>query len=197
MLFTGVLAFATVGLGAATVGLYRTGEKQIDLVNKTFIATHRPRIVVRHVQGPFRTPEDRLLAWITFANIGPTEATIVAIGYDLGLWRDGHWIATGIDAEPKPIDPLSLPSGGRHTVEVVAKEADGDDALDNDIAFLWRLWNQPAVVREGPSPELCVVGEVRYRDGNGIIRHTGFWRVFDSQRRRWIPNQEFGGEYED
>jgi hypothetical protein len=31
MLFTGVLAFATIGLGVATFGLYLTGEKQIEL----------------------------------------------------------------------------------------------------------------------------------------------------------------------
>jgi hypothetical protein len=33
--FTGVLAFATVGLGIATVGLYVTGEKQIEAVIKS------------------------------------------------------------------------------------------------------------------------------------------------------------------
>jgi hypothetical protein len=31
MVFTGVLAFATVGLGVATIGLYFTGEKQIKI----------------------------------------------------------------------------------------------------------------------------------------------------------------------
>src|SRR5262245_20488499 len=31
MIFTGILAFATIGLGVATFGLYLTGEKQIRI----------------------------------------------------------------------------------------------------------------------------------------------------------------------
>jgi hypothetical protein len=55
MLFTAILAVATIGLGIATVGLYLTGEKQIGLLHKQFVATHRPKVVVRFIQGPAKT----------------------------------------------------------------------------------------------------------------------------------------------
>jgi hypothetical protein len=41
MVFTGILAVATVGLGIATVGLYLTGEKQIGLVQEASAAQAR------------------------------------------------------------------------------------------------------------------------------------------------------------
>ncbi|TAJ37061.1 MAG: hypothetical protein EPO55_19900 [Reyranella sp.] len=49
MLFTGILAVATIGLGVATYGLYATGEKQIGLTRDQFLATHRPELIVREV----------------------------------------------------------------------------------------------------------------------------------------------------
>src|SRR6266403_1778265 len=45
-IFTGILAFATVALGIATVGLYAAGEKQFSLARQEFISTHRPKITV-------------------------------------------------------------------------------------------------------------------------------------------------------
>lgn len=62
MIFTGILAFATVGLGAATVGLYLTGEKQIRHnaeaaaaqsrdMEKSLIAANRPWIKVEIAVG--------------------------------------------------------------------------------------------------------------------------------------------------
>jgi hypothetical protein len=41
MVFTGILALATIGLGGATLGLYWTGEKQIDLIEKNSVAQAR------------------------------------------------------------------------------------------------------------------------------------------------------------
>ena len=41
MVFTGILAIATIGLGAATVGLYMTGEKQVELTRKALVGDQR------------------------------------------------------------------------------------------------------------------------------------------------------------
>ena len=185
LLFTIVLAYSTVRLWEATRGLQKSGEQQ-------FLATHRPRVVVRFVQGPAMTENGGLATWITFANSGPNNAKIVSMGHDLGLRRDGRWIATGIDAELKAVTPFTLGSGDRHTIEVPARQ---DDIMDRDITTLWRSSRQ-AIVRDR-HVRLCLVGEVRYRDDNGTIRHTGYWRVFDPESDRWIPDNESGGEYED
>ena len=61
--FTVVLAISTVLLWMATRGLYEAGERQLAHAERQFIATHRPRITVRFVQGPMHVmPEDRLAA---------------------------------------------------------------------------------------------------------------------------------------
>ena len=67
MVFTGVLAFATIGLGIATVMLYSTGEKQLKVVMRAglrqsrdtketirlardeFLSSHRLKIRIKHV----------------------------------------------------------------------------------------------------------------------------------------------------
>jgi hypothetical protein len=45
MIFTGMLAVATIGLGAATVGLYLTGEKQVKITRETLVGDQRAWIV--------------------------------------------------------------------------------------------------------------------------------------------------------
>jgi len=52
MIFTGVLAIATVGLGAATVGLYMTGEKQVEITRQALIGDQRAWIVTALEIGP-------------------------------------------------------------------------------------------------------------------------------------------------
>jgi hypothetical protein len=60
-LFTLVLAASTIGLWVATIALYIAAEKAarsardaLDLANREFLSTHRPRIVVREM---FVTPD--------------------------------------------------------------------------------------------------------------------------------------------
>ena len=51
-LFTLALAVSTLGLWFATITLYRAGDEQLVLARAEFTATHRPRIIVRLIQGP-------------------------------------------------------------------------------------------------------------------------------------------------
>lgn len=48
-LFTLVLAFSTVGLWTATIGLYRAGERQIKLTHDIFVASNRPWVAVTNI----------------------------------------------------------------------------------------------------------------------------------------------------
>jgi hypothetical protein len=49
MFFTAILAFATVGLGTATAGLYFAGRRQLILARAEFAASHRPKIRIKHI----------------------------------------------------------------------------------------------------------------------------------------------------
>ena len=188
LLFTVILAVSTIVLWDATRGLQRSGERQ-------FLAANRPRITVRFVQGPITyTESGRVGAAVTIANIGPSDATIIAIGCDIGIRRGNRW-ASNIDGIPKPIPPIVLRSGQRHTVEVEAREGDGDD----NFYFAWGFMRAESEgSRTGPPDQaVAVAGEIVYRDGNGIERHTGFLRTYDSESDRWVLDKDPGNEHED
>lgn len=52
MIFTGILAAATIGLGLATVGLYKTGEKQVKVTREALIGDQRAWLVTELGIGP-------------------------------------------------------------------------------------------------------------------------------------------------
>jgi hypothetical protein len=167
--FTGIMALATIGLGVATILLYRAGNKQLALARQEFIATHRPKVIVRFVQGPFHL-DDRRFIFITFVNIGDSEAIIRAIGADLAIWRiggsdGGFWEPPGLEATPVDLDPtITLASGQRHTVKVTSRSTWGDPQIWADTH------DQIQTIAQGA---------IKYRDLNGVVRETGFSRVLD------------------
>jgi hypothetical protein len=75
----------------------------LELARKEFASTHRPRIVVRFIQGPLRDPKDNEFISVTIANVGGSPATVDAIGGDLARRnRKGEWALTGPYAERLP-----------------------------------------------------------------------------------------------
>jgi hypothetical protein len=169
-LFTAILTLSTIALWWSTRKLWRAGNEQFELARQEFIATHRPRIIVRFIQGPFQE-DDRRFIFITFVNIGDSEATIQAIGADLAIWRiggtdGGHWDPPGLEATPVDLDPvISLASGQRHTVRIISRGPWGDSQIWADTH------DQIQTVARGA---------IEYRDGNGVLRETGFCRILDS-----------------
>jgi hypothetical protein len=168
--FTGVLAFATVGLGIATVGLYAAGEKQFGLARDEFIATHRPRIVLKdvsYINGQI---------FYMLANIGATKATIVE-----------SWIFDELLMNDVPIRPLRSVGHdmlGRLTFE-------GGQVWDllyqpNFSAFMRVPDLKRIGSEERPSligSEIYFTGAILYEDGAGIRRRSIF-------RRRWVDDRD-------
>ena len=112
----------------------KTSQSLANLAREEFIATHRPRVIVRFIQGPFHDDAGHEFIWVTFANVGETMATITAIGGDLARRNPstGAWRSPGVDASPNPITPISLESGERHVVTVTAKAPISDIELLGD-----------------------------------------------------------------
>jgi len=99
MVFPGVLAFATVGLGVATMFLYATGEKQfrfavrssirqtnptkeaIDLTRRAFVAEHRTWIQVSPQAGEIRVEGGKIYCVIDLLaeNVGKSPAKFVSL----------------------------------------------------------------------------------------------------------------------
>jgi hypothetical protein len=169
--YTGWLAVLTAGLVAGSIVQFyflnraeKTSQALARLAREEFIATHRPRVIVRFIQGPFHNNDGYGFYWATFANVGETAATITEIGGDLARrnTENGVWIIPGLDASPKPVDSVVLESGQRHTVTIVAKGPVSDIDLFGDATGTF---------------ELCAVGCVRYQDSNGRTRETAFFRT--------------------
>jgi hypothetical protein len=193
--FTFWLVVSTIGLGISTILLWRAGEKQfrharrssvtqsrdmqasiaaakssVDLARQEFVATHRPRVILRYIQGPFYNDEGHRFIWLTFVNTGANSAIIQAFGGDLAQRGSSieDWAPPGLDASPQDIVPIVLACGQRHVFTVTAKtNAISDKAIFEDAI--------------GPGDQICAVGTIRYSDTNGVSRDTGFFRVLDDE----------------
>jgi hypothetical protein len=161
----------------------KTSQSLAKLAREEFIATHRPRVIVRFIQGPFHDDGGHEFMWLTFANVGETTATITAIGGDLARRNasTGAWRPPGLDASPKPVTPITLESGDRHFVTVTAKAPISDIELFGDATGTY---------------ELCAVGSVRYQDGNGRTRETAFFRT-NNGGEGFTASKTTEDEYED
>jgi hypothetical protein len=178
-LFTGVLAVSTIGLWMVT-------RRSLDQAEKVFIATHRPRLRVRRVEGIIEDGDGHEVCFVTVTNVGDSEAFIESVGHDLARRRSGtkgrahQWIDPGLNASATPIRPIRMEIGDRHVFDVRASRAIIDADRYADAAG---------------TQDVCAVGEIRYRDRFGAFRETGFFRVYDRQSQSFIALPE--EEYED
>jgi hypothetical protein len=178
-LFTGVLAVSTIGLWMVT-------RRSLDHTEKEFIATHRPKLRVRRVEGVIEDGDGHEVCFVTVTNVGDSETFIEAVGHDLARRRSGikgrahQWIDPGLNASAWPIKPIRMGIGDRHVFDVRAARVITDADRYADAAG---------------TQDICAVGEIRYRDRFGAYRETGFFRVYDPQSKSFIPIPE--EEYED
>jgi hypothetical protein len=179
----GLTAIASFIIAAFTATLWIATRQQADLTRQEFISTHRPKVIVRFIQGPFVETGPQFI-WVTVCNVGVNKATIVEWGCDF-VRRDAEtklWLPP-FDASPKPISPVvTLISGQRHVFIVSAKKDYGEAQIAVDA------WD---------AEELCALGIIRYADENSIVRETGFFRVYDPKSKAFIPSQNSEEEYQD
>ena len=187
---TAFIAIFTIVLVFVTGRQARLTTAALNLARQEFVATHRPRVIVRYIQGPFENDEGRQFYWITFVNIGVNRAIIEAFGADLAKRSDEthRWAPPGLDAEPKEIAPIVLTCGQRYVFTVTARKV--PEAL---AVVATQLFRESVIPHQ-----LCAVGVIRYRDGDGVPRYTGFFRVLDDGRRSFVLSEHDSEmEYQD
>ena len=181
--FTATLWIATRQQGALT-------KDSIELARKEFVVTHRPKVIIRFIQGPWQdviAEQKFQYIWITLVNVGESVATIGAIGADLARklalprGHEDEWSSPGLDAAPKPVEAIILKSGERYSFKVIAKSPYTESELFEDVQ---------------ETHLLCAVGGVRYADSQGLVRETGFHRVF-KERDGFVPSKNAEDEYQD
>jgi hypothetical protein len=103
----GLTAIASFIIAAFTATLWVATRQQADLTRQEFIATHRPKVIVRFIQGPFVEIEDGpQFIWVTVCNVGVNKATILEWGADLARRKGTNWTPPGLAASPKAIVPI-------------------------------------------------------------------------------------------
>lgn len=110
-IFTGVMAFATIGLGIATVGLYATGEKQIEVALKAANAADLSARAAVAIEMPvIRVVPDRFGYGSSQNGDGP-RIEYCSIG-SLDFYNGGRTKALPIEVRCGGIVGDSLPEGG-------------------------------------------------------------------------------------
>jgi hypothetical protein len=197
------LFWATIALAfIATLQLFVFGwqgiqlNRTVDLANREFIATHRPRLKVRRIfvagfherfpNAPLMAGEE-LNASLEIVNIGGTRGTIVWSRYRI-YFGEQHYSLVPHYVPPHALAPsaVTLDGGQRLSFELV-------DRIPKDAApegaLIRPRWGQD-------DWHMFVIGEIRYADGNGSIRYLGFCREMRSYGRfRAVDDPDY--EYED
>ncbi len=182
-----VQAVATVAALIAAIAAAVAAGFAVHFARRDFIATHRPRVRVRFFQDDGGGVDGGRKAWITIANVGNSTAAIVAIGGALGVrTRDTkNWRPPGIQASaeghgPPPDNVLRGGEARTYWVSSGGPVSAGDLAdVGNGVA------------------DLLALGEIRYTDDNGTLRHTGFMWRWNPKDREFYPVDEPGRNYED
>lgn len=167
-------------------GAWLESRRSAEVAHKDFVATHRPRIRVRFFQDD-SGPDGYRKAFVTFANVGETRATITAIGGGLGVrTRDTkNWYPPGINAsaQGRGAPPNPVLNGGEARTYWISSSA------PVTAGQLVEMINGAA--------DLIASGEIRYADSNGTVRHTGFFWRWNPRDREFSPLDEPGQNYED
>jgi hypothetical protein len=177
-------ALSTSVIAVFTIVLTAVSYWQARLIRKEFVATHRPRVIIRFIQGPNYGEDSTESIWITVANIGDSEGAIVEFGGDLARRNKQTkiWLVPGADGGSKKIRTIRLKSGARHVFTVTAKKPYTDMDILGDATDTY---------------ELCAFGVIRYQDATGILRETGFFRVYDADSESFVPSNKQEDEYQD
>lgn len=147
MVFTGILAVATIGLGVATVGLYLTGEKQVKVTLDALIGDQRAWIITELLIGDSGVEVD---------NMGP------AVDVRLKVSNMGRTPAVAAHTNMRLVCDVA------DVREEVAKLATESRIMDHDSGlsvppggFYFRPWH-PSAVASKRHIGLFVIGCVSY-----------------------------------
>ncbi len=175
-------ALATIAIAGFTLTLWRATTKQAELTrdtialgNREFVATHRPKLILREAFSPITDPlESRITITYTIANVGASDCWMTEAHIGLELIRE---IAYPMFVMPPDMSfPNNVPFIGR----IVAGEhrrltfVDPVQVWDQDHRHRWDAQQEAG---------LHFVGRITYIDtpGSNIRRQMAFRRKYDIQ----------------
>jgi hypothetical protein len=193
-----ITALATIAIAGFTLTLWlatteqgRLTRESIDLGNREFAATHRPRIRVAYIKLFPLQPGHPASAELWAINIGDGHAQIIEIGADIFVRRiDTAGIAI-FSATPTPYPGIPLIAPGE---QVNLNIRGGTPRRVEEINGILGSPN----INEPPWLQLCAVGTIHYLDANRTRRLTSFFRIYNPDRLRFMhaPDDDEYAEWE-
>lgn len=198
-----ITAVATLFVAGFTWTLWRTSSKQAELTRDSiklardeFIATHRPKIILREAFcGPvLEGTEIRVI--MNFANIGTTEGTIVNSVLDIEAvsTKQTRFFLSPTAEAANELGTLTLAGGASRLVSFndLPNRRPNTAAPPTWNNELFGLKSGYRAARDGPIETVHfrdhvvhLVGQLVYEDGQGQRRRTAFRRVLDPARQRF------------
>jgi hypothetical protein len=183
---TDPVAIATLMLAVATFwmgcGVYRQvaiGRDAIDLGNREFAATHRPRLKIAYIRLGTLQPGQPAIAEIWVINIGDGDAEITQLGADIFIRRIDRAGTAFFGATPAAytdIEPVA--PGQQANITIRGSRVLRQEEIDG-------INGSPNIGRD-PWLHLCAVGTVHYLDANRTHRLTSFFRIYNRNRLRFV-----------
>jgi hypothetical protein len=159
-----------------------TARNAAIAAQREFVASHRPRIIARHFMLDPVLPDHKMHAFLAFVNRGDTKARIVAIGADIWFKQAGAWTEP-LELKVKDTDQFRwLDSGEALPASCESRRIPTAQQIE-DLKF-GRI-------------QAAVVGEIRYCDGNGVLRRTGFCRAYSPNEKFFRTSADPEEEYQD
>jgi len=183
---TVVMAIFTVCLWWSTTKLWKTTKEAIDLTQKEFIATHRPKLKVHSICLQWYTEDER--PWriqCSITNIGESDATITKS--NMTFCEIPFFLPTVLPFNDQDhILNGKLIKPGEYII--------GEPSIEKKVAeALYRkTWDQPR--RDNKEMTFYFFGYIDYLDSNGTIRKTAFCRQYNLESQCFTAVQ--GDDYE-
>jgi hypothetical protein len=190
-------AIATIGIAGFTLTLWLATGRQarltrdaIELGNREFAATHRPKIQVISFEetnigrGDEHPAQEKIGTSLRYVNSGDTTAYLLEIGWHISA--ASHSLRPGVAMKIHDCRNQALESG-----------EEGGYPLASDISVRSAIVADMQNERTLPAlrQRLRCVGYVLYADANGKRRRTGFSRIHDASRSRWDRDENPDYEY--
>lgn len=159
-------------------------KEQVLMLEKTFLLTHRPKLILRNVvinRGILDGSDDpfyqgaRVAGQFYIANIGDTRATVM---------ESGCWVIWKKNEQPLAGLPMRRPYEGKNgnnpvSAETVLQPGESLPGIFQSDDF---LGHETQRVREANWP-FYVMGWVEYTDDAGTRRRTAFCQKYDASKR--------------
>jgi hypothetical protein len=170
-----------------------------ELARQEFVATHRPKLIVRDVAPMNTASNNRVEIRYSIVNVGDSRGRVVQSDVYVEFFPEmAPMIVPTLandknDLEKAIGEPIILQGGQSKMLFYWTDHFTWDDRIKSDFGTTSDIWkNRPAQY-----VGLFFVGHIIYADDNGTLRHTAFRRRYEARGQRFYPISDAEHEYAD